>query len=311
MWIGEWMEERGNRDQLVVATKYTTSYASLSDPKAIKSNYQGNHNKSLHMSVKASLKKLRTDYIDIVSLDPPHFQLALTLLQLYLHWWDFSTSIEEVMISLNHLVASGKVLYLGISDAPAWIVSKANQYARDHGLRQFVVYQGNWSAGNRDFERDILPMAHAEGMALAPWGALGGGKFKSEQQRKANEGRQLGDASEKDIKVSAALENVAKRKGSLITSVALAYVMHKSHNVFPIVGGRNIEHLKSNIEALKLKLTDEDIKEIEGAVPFDYGFPLSMLFHGEMTGKTKDIFLVKANAHLDILPDQGIIPPRS
>ncbi|GAM85133.1 hypothetical protein ANO11243_031370 [Dothideomycetidae sp. 11243] len=293
MWIGDWMEERGVRDQFVIATKFTTGY--IPDPKVMKSNYQGNHAKSLHMSLKASLEKLKTDYVDV----------------LYLHWWDFSTSIEEVMQALNVLVNQGKVLYLGVSDTPAWVVSKANQYARDHGLRQFVVYQGKWSAGDRDFERDILPMAQAEGMALAPWSALGGGRFKTEAQRKANEGRQLGEAKEKDIKISAALEKVANRKDTVITSVALAYVMHKSPNVFPIVGGRNIEHLKGNIEALKLKLSDEDIKEIESAWEFDPGFPLTMLFHGERSYQTKDIFLVKSNAHLDIVPNRGIIPPRS
>jgi aryl-alcohol dehydrogenase-like predicted oxidoreductase len=83
------------------------------------------------------------------------------------------------MQSLNALVAEGKVLYLGISDAPAWIVSQANEYARQNSLRQFSVYQGQWSAAQRDFERDIIPMCQHEGMALAPWGALGGGYFKA------------------------------------------------------------------------------------------------------------------------------------
>jgi diketogulonate reductase-like aldo/keto reductase len=82
------------------------------------------------------------------------------------------------MQSLNSLVTEGKVLYLGISDAPAWIVSQANEYARQNSLRQFSVYQGQWSAAQRDFERDIIPMCQHEGMALAPWGALGGGYFK-------------------------------------------------------------------------------------------------------------------------------------
>ena len=79
------------------------------------------------------------------------------------------------MQSLNNLVLSGKVLYLGVSDTPAWVVSKANEYARNHGLRQFSVYQGNWSAADRDVEREILPMVRAEGMAMAPFGSLGGG----------------------------------------------------------------------------------------------------------------------------------------
>jgi aryl-alcohol dehydrogenase-like predicted oxidoreductase len=183
-----------------------------------------------------------------------------------------------MMQSLNDLVTSGKVNYLGVSDAPAWIVSKANQYARDHGLRQFVVYQGLWSAARRDFERDIIPMCVAEGMGLIPWGSLGMGQFKSEEQRKAPGGRAaffpLTDAV---IKVSGALEGVAKRKETEITSIALAYVMHKTPYVFPVVGGRNIGHLGGNIQALSVELTQEDISEIEKAMPFDPGFPMDVL----------------------------------
>lgn len=116
------------------------------------------------------------------------------------------------------------MLYLGVSDTPAYIVSKANEYARQNGLRQFSVYQGRWSAEHRDFEREIIPMAADEGMALAPWGALGGGNFKTEEQRKSQEGRKLGGPSEAAIKISKVLENIGKKKNAQITSVALAYV---------------------------------------------------------------------------------------
>jgi aryl-alcohol dehydrogenase-like predicted oxidoreductase len=115
-----------------------------------KTPYIGNSAKALHISVNASLKKLRTDYIDI----------------LYLHWWDYTTSIEEVMDSLHILVQQGKVLYLGISDTPAWIVSQANQYARDNGKTPFVIYQGLWSILARDMERDIVPMCVAQGKGV-------------------------------------------------------------------------------------------------------------------------------------------------
>ena len=111
---------------------------------------------------------MRTDYIDI----------------LYLHWWDYSTSIEEVMNSLHTLVMQGKVLYLGVSDTPAWVVAKANTYARMSGRTPFVIYQGAWSILERDFERDIIPMARAEGMALAPWNVLEGGKIRSDEQER-------------------------------------------------------------------------------------------------------------------------------
>ena len=112
-----------------------------------KTAYNGNNTKNLHISVEASLKKLRTDYVDI----------------LYLHWWDYSTSVEEVMNSLHNLVAQGKVLYLGVSDTPSWIVTKANTYAKMAGKTPFVIYQGAWSILERDIERDIIPMCVQEG----------------------------------------------------------------------------------------------------------------------------------------------------
>jgi aryl-alcohol dehydrogenase-like predicted oxidoreductase len=138
MWLGEWMAARENRDQIVLATKYSSPYK-LSKQGKIQSNYGGNGIKSLRISVEASLKKLQTSYIDL----------------LYVHWWDYAVTIPELMHSLNDLVVAGKVMFLGISDTPAWVVTKANQYARDHGLRPFVVYQGLWNAAIRDFERDI------------------------------------------------------------------------------------------------------------------------------------------------------------
>ena len=287
-WLGEWMASRNNRDEIVLATKFTMAFPA--SPKGIKANYQGNHAKSLKISLDASLKKLQTDYIDL----------------LYLHWWDFSTSIPELMHALHRTIVAGKVLYLGISDTPAWIVSKANQYARDHGLTQFSVYQGHWSAAMRDFERDILPMCEAEGMALAPWGALGRGNFRTaeafEQEKK--EGRQMGGPNDKVKAISGVLEKLANAKSTAVTSVALAYVMHKAPYVFPIVGGRKIEHLKSNIEALSIELTDEEIDEIDAAVPFDVGFPMNMLFgYGGGSYNTRmgtgDIALLKNAVHLD------------
>lgn len=224
-WLGEWMAARGLRDQIVLATKYTTNLkagqrASAHDQH---SNFTGNSTKSLRLSLDASLRKLQTSYVDV----------------LYVHWWSGDTSIEELMQSLNDVVRAGKALYLGVSDTPAWIVSKANQYARDHGLRQFCVYQGHWSAAARDLEKEILPMCQAEGMAVAPWGALGGGHFLSDEARRAKErdksGRQMGAATDKAIKVSKVLEEIANAKGTLITSVALAYVVHTSPDVSSVV----------------------------------------------------------------------------
>lgn len=180
--------------------------------------------------------------------------------------------------------------------------SKANEYARNHGLTQFSVYQGRWSAAQRDFERDIIPMARDEGMALAPWGALGGGTFKSEQQRQSREGRQV-PTSDAAIKVSRVLEEIANEKSTAITSVALAYVMHKSPYVFPIVGGRSINHLRQNIEALTVRLSKEDMRRIEEAVPFELGFPHDFLWRaGGVPENPAQVWLTEMAGHMDYVP---------
>ncbi|KAK0439109.1 Aldo/keto reductase [Armillaria borealis] len=270
-FIGEWAETRGIRDQLVIATKYTANYQRGNDSIGQKVNYVGNSTKSMHVSVEASLNKLRTSYIDI----------------LYVHWWDYETSIPEVMDSLHNLVAARKVLYLGISDTPAWVVSQANQYAMDHGKTPFVVYQGRWSILDRSFEREIIPMARSLGMALSPWGVLGQGKLRTdaEEERRKETGEKgrlvwgpSWERTEVEAKVSKALEKVAAEIGARsMTAVAIAYVMQKAPYVFPIIGGRKVEHLKANMEALDISLSKEQVEFLEGIVPFDPGFPTTMI----------------------------------
>ena len=222
------------------------------------------------------------------------------------------TCIPEVMQSLNHLVSSRKVLYLGISDTPAWVVVKCNAYARQFGLRQFSVYQGKWSAAERDFEREIIPMCTDEGMSLAPWGALGGGYFKPKEQVGKDGGRNLpfvrANTSEQ---VSEVLHKIARRKGTLITSVALAYVMHKAPYVFPVCGGRKIDHLKGNIEALGLQLTGQDMEEIERAYPFNVGFPHNLLAGGTVAARgPEDNAISKRLGHIDYVKAPKPIPPQ-
>lgn len=222
--------------------------------------------------------------------------------KLYVHWWDFTCSIPELMQSLNTYVNQGKILYLGISDTPAWVVSKANEYARQNGLRQFSVYQGRWSAEIRDFERDIIPMCASEGMGLAPWGALGGGSFKTEEQRnnaKKGEKRDMAGfgPSEASLNISKVLEKLANKNNVQLTSIALAYVMQKAPYVFPIVGGRNIEHLKGNIQGLSVQLSQQDIEEIEGANAFDVGFPHNFLGGPKGPKSPNDVWLMKTAGH--------------
>jgi len=290
-WIGEWMKERKNRDLMVIATKFAAPYRNWELGGGNSVNYSGDHKRALHMSVRDSLKKLQTEWIDI----------------LYLHFWDFTTSVEEVMDSLHIFVQQGKVLYLGISDAPAWIVAAANTYAKAHGKTPFSIYQGRWNVMLRDFERDILPMAKHFGMAIAPWDVLGGGKFQSkadlEARKKAGEGlRQImgpAEQTEEEVKISAALEKVAAEHGiKSLTAVALAYVMSKTPYVFPLVGGRKVEHLHDNILSLKIKLTPEQIQFLESAKPFDPGFPHN-LTGGDPHDSGHSGFLIQSTAQID------------
>lgn len=275
-WIGEWMAARQNRDQMVVATKYTSDFRH-DLPKGFGVNYHGNHKKSMRLSVDASLQKLQVSFIDI----------------LYIHWWDHSSSIREIMDSLHILVEQGKVLYLGVSDCPAWIVSACNEYASMAGKTPFAIYQGHWNAILRDFERDILPMARHYGMALAPWGVTGSGKFQTQAEIAARKlrGENLraftGPEQTQDEKnISAALEKVAKDlsknsgKGEEyfnVTAVAIAYIMAQAPRVFPILGGRKVEHLHDNIKALEIRLSEQQIEFLENVKDFDIGFPSNFI----------------------------------
>lgn len=227
-WLGEWMASRAVRDELVIATKYSMSWKMpfLEPEGHIFSNYGGNNKKSLRLSLKASLEKLGTDYVDI----------------LYVHAWEATQSIPELMRALDDVVRAGMVLYLGVSNWPAWVVSKANEYARAHGLTTFVVYEGRWNAAQRDIERDVLPMCKAEGMGITVWSALGGGKFKTPDERKEGGGRvafgnHLGTASDDGFqKAYKALEKIAERKDVSPTAIALRYVTLKVGDLHEYLG---------------------------------------------------------------------------
>ncbi|AJQ42617.1 Aad3p [Saccharomyces cerevisiae YJM1526] len=277
-WIGEWIQSRRLRDQIVIATKFIKSDKKYKAGESNTANYCGNHKRSLHVSVRDSLRKLQTDWIDI----------------LYVHWWDYMSSIEEFMDSLHILVQQGKVLYLGVSDTPAWVVSAANYYATSYGKTPFSIYQGKWNVLNRDFERDIIPMARHFGMALAPWDVMGGGRFQSkkamEERRKNGEGiRSFVGASEQtdaEIKISEALAKIAEEHGTeSVTAIAIAYVRSKAKNFFPSVEVGKIEDLKENIKALSIDLTPDNIKYLESIVPFDIGFPNNFIVLNSLTQK--------------------------
>ncbi|RYP48893.1 hypothetical protein DL768_005317 [Monosporascus sp. mg162] len=299
--IGDWMKERDNREEIVLATKYTSAWQLANPAVNIQSNFGGNNKKSMHAAIKSSLQRLQTTYVDLF----------------YVHTWDFTTSIPELMHALHDLVTSGSVLYLGISNTPAWVVSMANEYARQKGLTMFSVYQGQWSAAERDVEREILPMCNDQGMALIPYGVLGSGSFRTSAQRSAEQrqaesgsgsgsGRQkrggrnvaFTDKPQKTV-MADALERIAIAKDTSITSVALAWARVKGPYIFPVIGARKVEHLKDSVNALGLELTKDDVEEIEKAVPFDFGYPQTILGGSGGATHPSDVWLTRRFGNFD------------
>ncbi|GJE90822.1 aryl-alcohol dehydrogenase-like protein [Phanerochaete sordida] len=295
-FLGEWMEARGVRGEIVLATKYSSDYRRGKGGQH--SCFIGNSAKSLYNSVEDSLRKLRSAYIDI----------------LYVHWWDYTASVEEVMDALHALVLQRKVLYLGVSDTPAWVVVKANQYARYNGKTPFAVYQGKWSILDRDFERELLPMCISEGLAIAPWNVLGGGRLRTDAEEEARAasgeaGRTIvGDwrRTPGERAVCGVLEAVARELGGApLTAVAIAWVLQKAPHVFPLVGGRKVAHLRANVGALALRLSDEQVARLDAAVPLDKGFPYNRF------GDGSDYYIqYKVAGHFDKWPKTvGAIKP--
>ncbi|MBO0841479.1 MAG: aldo/keto reductase, partial [Sciscionella sp.] len=207
--LGELLE--GRRDEFVLATKYTVS-RNPSDP-----NASGNQRKNLRLSLETSLRRLRTDYIDVY----------------YVHIWDRNTPIEETLRAADDAVRAGKVLHIGISDAPAWVVSRANTLAQWHGWTPFSVIQVPYNLLNRDVERELLPMAADLGLSVAVWGPLASGVLSGKYTRSGGPGaaptRVSADSlSEHDHEVARAVQAVADELGTSCAQVAIAWTMAHS-----------------------------------------------------------------------------------
>src|SRR5512142_2483676 len=204
-FVGEFT--KGDRDHFVIATKY-----SLTERKA-DPNFAGNHRKTMRRSVEGRLKRLDTDYIDL----------------LYLHMWDYTTSVEEVMRSLDDLVRAGKVLYAGISDTPAWVVAQANMLAELRGWSRFIAYQGEYSLASRAPEREILPMAQALDMTFLGWGLLEGGELTGKYNAPSDEPKRSKDTSERIKSIAEAVMDVAKEIGRTPSQVAISWARQSAY----------------------------------------------------------------------------------
>jgi len=255
-WLGEFM--KGEREQIVLATKYTGAMRD-GDP-----NSGGNTRKNLRQSVDDSLKRLQTDYIDL----------------LWVHAWDFTMEPEELMRALDDMVRAGKVLTVGISDAPAWIVAQCNTLAALRGWSPFVGLQIEYSLIERTPERDLIPMAEAFELAITPWSPLGGGVLtgKYNRDKKPSEGRAR-SPDPKHLEIAAAVIEVANEIGARPAQVALRWLMGKPCRVpvIPIVGARKPEQLEETLHSTSITLETEHRERLDQVSAVPLGFPHDFL----------------------------------
>jgi aryl-alcohol dehydrogenase-like predicted oxidoreductase len=260
-FVGEFI--KAHRDSVVLATKYSNA-APGNDP-----NAAGNHRKSMMQALEASLKRLQTDYIDLY----------------WVHMWDGITPVEEVMRGLDDIVRQGKVLYVGISDAPAWWIAQANTLAELRGWTQFIGLQIEYSLIERTVERELVPMAKALNLGILAWSPLASGVLtgKYHGEGNANGARMSNEAmkeflpeEQRAARIIAALKSVSAQLGRSLAQVALGWLHHQTAPVIPILGARRVSQLQDNLASLDLELSAEQLKSLDGASQIELGFPHSI-----------------------------------
>jgi aryl-alcohol dehydrogenase-like predicted oxidoreductase len=261
--LGDYFARTGTRDRVVLATKWVGSLH-RGDP-----NGGGAHRKSLMRSIEDSLRRLRTDCIDLM----------------WMHFWDRFTPIEETLRALDDLVSRGMIRYIGFSDTPAWVCARAQTIADFRGWSPLIGLQIEYSLIERTPEGELIPMARALGLGVTPWSPLKGGlltgKYRPGQDT-------AGDATRSDwmlkhlqnprvCRILEALFAVAERVGRPAAEVALAWVMGRPGVASPIVGARTIEQLRANLRACELTLSEADAAELDQASVPTLPFPCDFL----------------------------------
>ncbi|MDT3376815.1 aldo/keto reductase [Labrys neptuniae] len=267
-FVGTFAADR--RDRLVIATKYTLP-SRPGDP-----NSGGNHRRSMVRSVEDSLKRLGTDYIDL----------------LYLHAWDFTTPVEEVLRGLDDLVRSGKIVYAGISDAPAWQIARMQTIADLRGWAPLIALQVEYNLIERTIERELVPMARDLGLGVIPWSPLASGVLAGKYSRadlddsggsaeasgtRRNVALGNGALTVRGLDIADVVKAVAGETGHTPSQVALAWTLTNPAVASPLVGARTVAQLEDNLGALEVTFSDEQRSRLEAASAIELGFPHDFL----------------------------------
>jgi len=252
---------RSDRDRWVVATKYSLNMGQHV-------NASGNHRKNMIQSIEASLRRLKTDRIDLY----------------WLHVWDFTTPVEEIMRGFDDLVRAGKILYAGVSDTPAWRISQAQTLATLRGWTPFVGLQIEYSLVERTPERDLLPMAQAMGLGVTPWSPLGQGVLSGKyNQPGAAEGARLRMEgampylTDRNLKIAQQVGEVAKEVDRSPSQVALRWLLQRPLPCIPIIGGRKRSQIEDNLRCVDFTLNEGHLKRLDEISRIELGFPHDFL----------------------------------
>lgn len=255
-FVGEFI--KNERDRFVVATKYSLR---LSTGNAKDANLGGNSRKSMMCSIENSLKRLDTEYVDL----------------LYLHMWDFVTPVEEVLQAVSDLISSGKVMYFAFSDTPAWVVSSAIAKAEFHGWARPLALQVPYSLLDRSVERAELPMARAHHLGILAWGALEDGILSGKYSQDSTEPRRKSSASERELEAGKAVAKAAKEIGCTPAQIAIQWIRQQPGGIIPILGARTEAQIRDNLGCLNIKLDEKIMTVLNEIADFKAGFPNSFL----------------------------------
>jgi aryl-alcohol dehydrogenase-like predicted oxidoreductase len=278
-WLGRLV--KGRRDPLVISTKYSLT-TQPGNP-----NASGNQRKNMVLAVEDSLRRMQTDYIDL----------------LYLHMWDFRTPVDEILRAFDDLVRSGKVLYIGLSDTPAWQASRMQAIAELRGWTQFCALQISYSLVERTVEREMIPMAREMGLGVSPWAPLGQGVLTGKYTRDDLIPGSMDDISsrkainavtgkltEKNLDIADTVVEMARELNCSPAQLALAWTLVNPAVVSPVVGVRTPAQLTDNLGALDVTLSPEHIARLDAISAVPKVFPLDVLkspAEGMMFGNVK------------------------